>query len=214
MVQTMAATEQWFATWFDSDYYHKLYAHRDDTEAAGFVEALTQRLRPAAGSRALDVGCGAGRHARQLASRGFRVTGIDLAARSIVQAKTFERSGLRFVRHDMREPFGPEAREVLADAAERLRRQPEVRRQHPLRHARDHGRIRLQEVQVALLGRRAQRLDDALIFGRGMLLQAGAERGRIAPARAPPPARARARRSAADRCLRSPRRNTPKASPP
>jgi SAM-dependent methyltransferase len=99
----------WFATWFDSAHYHTLYADRDETEAAGFVDALTRRLRPAGGARALDVGCGAGRHARQLASHGFRVTGIDLAAGSIAQAKRSERPGLRFVRHDMRVPFGPEA---------------------------------------------------------------------------------------------------------
>jgi hypothetical protein len=37
----------WFASWFDSIHYHKLYAQRDDTEAAGFIDELIQRLEPA-----------------------------------------------------------------------------------------------------------------------------------------------------------------------
>lgn len=97
---------QWFASWFDSVYYPKLYAHRDDTEAAGFVDRLIGRLRPTDGAAVLDLGCGAGRHSKYLASQGFRVTGIDLAARSIKAAKRSERPGLRFCRHDMRVPFG------------------------------------------------------------------------------------------------------------
>jgi SAM-dependent methyltransferase len=99
----------WFSSWFDSAYYHKLYGYRDDGEAAGFVDELIDRLRPQDGSAVLDVGCGAGRHARYLASKGFLVTGIDLAATSIQRAKRFERSGVRFLRHDMRVPFGKNA---------------------------------------------------------------------------------------------------------
>ena len=101
----MAATE-WFASWFDSPHYHQLYGKRDDAEAARFVDALTGALaiRPAA--RVLDLGCGAGRHARQLASRGLHVTGLDLAASSIREARKHEHARLRFQRHDMRVPFG------------------------------------------------------------------------------------------------------------
>ena len=97
---------QWFASWFDSPHYHRLYGYRDGSEAAGFVDALLQRLGPTPGSDVADLGCGAGRHARQLAARGFHVTGLDLSAGSIAEARRFERRGLRFVRHDMRDPFG------------------------------------------------------------------------------------------------------------
>jgi SAM-dependent methyltransferase len=97
---------EWFASWFDSDHYHKLYAHRGHTEAARFVDALIGRLRPATGANALDLGCGAGRHARQLASHGLHVTGLDLSEASIRTAKSFEHDGLRFASHDMRHPFG------------------------------------------------------------------------------------------------------------
>jgi SAM-dependent methyltransferase len=100
---------EWFATWFDSVHYHKLYAHRDDAEAARFLDALTTRLRPSRGAHALDLGCGAGRHSRYLASKGLRVTGVDLAASSIKEAKKSEHARLRFFRHDMRVPFGRQA---------------------------------------------------------------------------------------------------------
>jgi SAM-dependent methyltransferase len=102
---TTVSTEN-LAAWFDSTDYHRLYSHRDDAEAAAFIDALIDRLQPIAGSRMLDVACGAGRHSRYLASKGFRVTGFDLSDASITQAKNSERKGLRFFRHDMRIPFG------------------------------------------------------------------------------------------------------------
>lgn len=97
---------QWFASWFDSVHYHRLYAHRDHAEAAGFVDALVARLQPPSGATMLDLGCGAGRHAKHLAARGFDVTGLDLAASSIEAARAAEGPRLRFRRHDMRVPFG------------------------------------------------------------------------------------------------------------
>src|SRR5690348_9531436 len=84
---------QWFASWFDSAHYHRLYAHRDEAEAAAFIDALIDRLQPATAANALDLGCGAGRHAKQLASRGLQVTGLDLAASSIQTARRFEQTG-------------------------------------------------------------------------------------------------------------------------
>ena len=30
-VETAAQRSEWFASWFDSFHYHKLYAHRDDS---------------------------------------------------------------------------------------------------------------------------------------------------------------------------------------
>jgi SAM-dependent methyltransferase len=104
--QPAAGRAPWFASWFDSHYYHKLYAHRDDTEAARFIDALIARLRPEGAASILDLGCGAGRHSKYLASKGYAVTGLDLAAASIREARQAAAPGLRFRRHDMREPFG------------------------------------------------------------------------------------------------------------
>jgi SAM-dependent methyltransferase len=108
---TPAAGAEWFAAWFDSKHYHRLYANRDEREAAELVERVIQRLRPTASgaSRALDLGCGAGRHSRKLAALGLDVTGLDLSAASIRDAKASETGHLRFVRGDMRRPFGRRA---------------------------------------------------------------------------------------------------------
>lgn len=96
----------WFKRWFDSAYYHKLYGNRDEQEAADFITELAGYLQPVPGSRMLDLGCGAGRHSRELANKGFTVTGIDLSSASIRQAKKRETETLHFFRRDMRDPFG------------------------------------------------------------------------------------------------------------
>lgn len=51
----------------------------------------------------LDVPCGNGRHARELATRGFYVTGVDLSTEFIAEAQAEPHERLRFVRGDMRE---------------------------------------------------------------------------------------------------------------
>ncbi len=107
--QSSAERPEWFASWFDSVHYHKLYGYRDATEAARFLDELIARLRPRTGARVLDLGCGAGRHSRYLASKDLQVIGMDLAAHSITEAKKSTRPGLRFLQHDMRVPFGREA---------------------------------------------------------------------------------------------------------
>jgi SAM-dependent methyltransferase len=52
------------------------WAQHTDTEVQFAINQL--RLRP--GDRALDLGCGWGRHSLQLAAYGLRVTGLDLSA--------------------------------------------------------------------------------------------------------------------------------------
>ena len=96
----------WFKHWFDSSFYHQLYANRNEKEAADFIDELLSALKPAQKSSMLDLGCGAGRHAKYLASKGFNVKGIDLAFSSIRQAKKSETFNLQFHQQDMRMPFG------------------------------------------------------------------------------------------------------------
>jgi len=59
-----------------------------------------------AGAQVLDVGCGYGRHAMELAARGFHVVGLDLSTPLLVRGgEEAQRRGLEinFVRGDMRE---------------------------------------------------------------------------------------------------------------
>lgn len=95
----------WFASWFDSPYYHILYKNRDDTEAANFMNRLTEKLQLNPASKILDLACGKGRHSRYLASLGYDVTGIDLSSKSIAYAKKFEKENLHFAVHDMCLPY-------------------------------------------------------------------------------------------------------------
>src|SRR5262245_60115403 len=94
-----------FASWFDSAHYHQLYSRRDDEEAAGLIDRLIERDVLIPGFSVLDLGCGAGRHSKYLACRGFDVTGIDLSAESLKRARAGEGPNLRFLRQDMRLPF-------------------------------------------------------------------------------------------------------------
>lgn len=71
-----------------------LYVHRDTAEAVTLVDRLIDRLQSAPGARVLDLGCGAGRHSRALAARGFDVTRLDLSAQSLARARRSETPNL------------------------------------------------------------------------------------------------------------------------
>ena len=101
----MFNSSNWFREWFNSPYYHKLYFEHDEKEASAFIIRLLNKLNPAEYSRFLDVACGRGRHSKLLATKGFDVTGIDLAPSSIAIAKEQENGHLHFFEHDMRLPF-------------------------------------------------------------------------------------------------------------
>lgn len=101
----MEHPKEWFASWFNTTYYHILYKHRDYREAQLFMHHLISYLNLKKGDSVLDLACGKGRHAIYLNSLGFNVTGADLSKNSIAYAKQFENTSLKFVEHDMRNPF-------------------------------------------------------------------------------------------------------------
>ena len=51
------------------------------------VDFLIEELRLKPGATILDVGCGTGRHAIELARRGYMVTGVDLSTGMLAEAK-------------------------------------------------------------------------------------------------------------------------------
>lgn len=73
------------------------------------VAALVGRLGPGRGRRALDLGCGEGRHTIHLAKRGFDVTAVDLEPLALGKARALaKRAGVsaRFGRADaLRLPY-------------------------------------------------------------------------------------------------------------
>jgi cyclopropane fatty-acyl-phospholipid synthase-like methyltransferase len=103
----------WFATWFDSPYYHLLYRNRDFVEAEAFITRLLNQIQLPAQSQVLDLACGKGRHSIFLHRSGLNVLGIDLSKESIALAKTYETPGLHFDVQDMRHFRSPACRAVF-----------------------------------------------------------------------------------------------------
>jgi SAM-dependent methyltransferase len=65
-------------------------------------DALVEALGLETGMRVLDVGCGPGRHAHELARRGIEVHGIDISERFIQIARATAPAGATFQRVDAR----------------------------------------------------------------------------------------------------------------
>lgn len=94
-------TQNWYASWFDTPYYHILYKDRGYDEAQHFMRNLTSKLQLKTDAHILDLACGKGRHSIYLNSLGYKVTGVDLSENSINYAKQFENDTLNFKVHDM-----------------------------------------------------------------------------------------------------------------
>ena len=72
--------KKWFATWFNTPYYHLLYKDRNQSEAEHFIQHLIQQLKPSEEAIFLDVACGKGRHSKFIHQNGFNIHGIDLSS--------------------------------------------------------------------------------------------------------------------------------------
>lgn len=90
---------EWFEEWFGEEYL-QLYPHRDDAEAVRAVSLIAGATGLTAGWRVLDVGCGAGRHARAFRAIGARCVGLDLSRTLLRVARGVTDAPL--VRADMR----------------------------------------------------------------------------------------------------------------
>jgi SAM-dependent methyltransferase len=100
------ADPEWWRTWFGESYlavYDEALRERTPGEVEG-IERLAALAPPA---RVLDEACGQGRHAIELARRGYAVTGLDLSEYLLgVAAERARAAGLeiRWVHGDMRRP--------------------------------------------------------------------------------------------------------------
>ncbi len=93
--------QHWFepiAEHLGSAYLRYSFTKGTTQEVDFVVEALG--LKP--GDRVLDVGCGPGRHAHELARRGFVVHGVDISKRFIDLATEAAPAGATFERLDAR----------------------------------------------------------------------------------------------------------------
>lgn len=87
--------------WFDSDYYHILYKHRDYSEARNFIDNIVEYLDLKKGSKVLDLACGIGRHSIYLDKIGFKVVGTDKSPNNIKKAKVSQNQSISFLQMEM-----------------------------------------------------------------------------------------------------------------
>jgi len=89
-----------------------LFTQKRLEETPDEVDKILALLGVAPGARILDLGCGIGRHALELARRGYQVTGVDITERYLERARqkaVEERLAAEFVLSDMRQFRRPEA---------------------------------------------------------------------------------------------------------
>lgn len=101
--------KEWFESWFDTIYYHKLYNNRDNKEANFFILNLISYLKPNKSAKILDLACGKGRHSVILNKLGYNVLGVDLSPSNIQYANQYQNKNLRFAIHDMRKTIENES---------------------------------------------------------------------------------------------------------
>jgi SAM-dependent methyltransferase len=96
---------EWWERYFDRDFLRIYRPLLPAEEAAHEVEAAMEALELAPPARILDLACGWGRHALELAARGYRVTAVDLSETLLAEGRREAAGrGLRvdWVRADMR----------------------------------------------------------------------------------------------------------------
>jgi 2-polyprenyl-3-methyl-5-hydroxy-6-metoxy-1,4-benzoquinol methylase len=92
----------WYQELFDN--YAESYDRESFTQGTpGEVDFIEKEIGHDRKIRVIDIGCGTGRHAIELAGRGYRVTGIDLSESQLKKAKEKAARagvGVEFVRMD------------------------------------------------------------------------------------------------------------------
>lgn len=90
---TTASHTNWWEDFFHGvalDFWRAVVSDEQTRAEADFIQ---KQLKLAAGARVLDVPCGNGRLAIELARRGFRLTGVDIASEFIAEAKMKSSAG-------------------------------------------------------------------------------------------------------------------------
>lgn len=110
-------SQPWYAEWFGRDYLD-VYVHRDKDEARRQIDLMERAFNPSFGARVLDLCCGAGRHAVELARRSYRVVGVDLSRELLGEAQKEARGAgvsVRFIQCDMRTVVAPGQFDVVVN---------------------------------------------------------------------------------------------------
>jgi len=93
MQSSLHYSQAWFTTFLDTI---------DPAQTRREAEFVARQLPLPRFSRLLDICCGAGRHAIELARLGYAVTGFDANASAIARAAELAGPGANFLIHDLR----------------------------------------------------------------------------------------------------------------
>ncbi len=108
------ATSEWFEDEeFWTAYAPIMFDEPRWAEVPSAIDAIERLVGLEPGSAVLDSCCGPGRHSIELASRGYRVTGIDITEAYLEAARESAGGDARFIRADVRE-YSPGASFDLA----------------------------------------------------------------------------------------------------
>ena len=78
---------EWWQTFFDDGYLVAGFGPIKRRRTLADIRFIRKALSPKKGSSVIDVCCGVGRHALELARLGYRVTGVDLSEAYIQVAR-------------------------------------------------------------------------------------------------------------------------------
>ena len=80
-------------------YYDLLYRDKDYHGEAAYIDGLIRRFSPSA-TTVLNLGCGSGRHDRELIKLGYAVTGVDRSEEMLSEARS-KGEGLEYICADL-----------------------------------------------------------------------------------------------------------------
>jgi 2-polyprenyl-3-methyl-5-hydroxy-6-metoxy-1,4-benzoquinol methylase len=97
--------KQWYEELFTD--YAETYDRETFTQGTeGEVDFIEQEINFDKSKRILDIGCGTGRHAIELAKRGYQIVGVDLSASQLKRAKEKAKAAgvkIEFIQKDARQ---------------------------------------------------------------------------------------------------------------
>ena len=109
--QAGKAPPAWYDGFFEAEWLDYLALDRPE-QTRQQAKFIIEKLALEPGAAILDLACGRGRFALELARLGFRVTGLDLSPRSLQLAREAAQDAgveIEFVRRDMRQLDAEEA---------------------------------------------------------------------------------------------------------
>ena len=113
----MVKKMEWGQGFFDEEMCKTLFTDRIVEHAKKECNFIEDVLDIPKGSKILDVGCGIGRHAVELAKRGHKLTGLDYSSTFLKKGKIYAKKegvDIKFIERDMRYlPFKEEFDAVI-----------------------------------------------------------------------------------------------------